>query len=67
MWTHLWIYLVAPPLGMLTAAEAWRAFARRGGCAKLVHSADVRCIHCGYEPIPRAKTAVALIEESSRV
>ena len=50
-WMHLWIYFVAPPLGMLTAAfvHAKRG-AARAGCAKLVHSRDVRCIHCGHEP-----------------
>ncbi len=50
-WTDLWIYFVAPPLGMLTAAfvHAKRG-AARAGCAKLVHGRDVRCIHCGYEP-----------------
>jgi aquaporin Z len=49
----LWIYFVAPPLGM-GAAALWH---RRGGvaprgCAKLMHGAHVRCIHCGYEPAP---------------
>jgi aquaporin Z len=50
-WTNLWIYFLAPLLGMLTAAfvHAKRGTAR-AGCAKLVHGADVRCIHCGYEP-----------------
>jgi aquaporin Z len=50
-WADLWIYFVAPPLGMLTAAfvHAKRGAARRG-CAKLLHGQDVRCIHCGYEP-----------------
>jgi aquaporin Z len=50
-WMNLWIYFVAPPLGMLTAAlvHAKRG-AARAGCAKLVHGRDMRCIHCGYEP-----------------
>jgi aquaporin Z len=50
-WSDLWIYLIAPPLGMWTAGR-WhrRRGAHRGGCAKLVHGSDVRCIHCGYEP-----------------
>jgi aquaporin Z len=47
----LWIYFIAPPLGMLLAAE-W--YARRYGrarvrCAKLHHRSDVRCIFaCGH-------------------
>lgn len=45
-WTAFWIYVVAPPLGMLAAAEV---YARRGGphavyCAKLHHDAVSRCI-----------------------
>lgn len=46
----LWIYLLAPPLGMGLAA---RWFSHRRGtahCAKLLHGATQRCIHCGYEP-----------------
>ena len=52
LWAHLWIYFVAPPVGMLAAA-AWRrrcVGAARLPCAKLQHPLDVRCIHCGYEP-----------------
>jgi aquaporin Z len=47
----LWIYFVAPPLGMGVAA-LWhrRPGTARAGCAKLVHGRKVRCIHCGYEP-----------------
>jgi len=49
---HLWLYLVAPPLGMLAAAAAWRSLrgARAFGCAKLQHDLAVRCIFCGHEP-----------------
>ncbi len=48
----LWLYLVAPPLGMLAAAMANRHLvpARKMPCAKLRHEGSVRCIHCGYEP-----------------
>ena len=50
----LWIYFVAPPLGMLAAARAaQRCGARTRGCAKLVHAPDHRCIHCGHEPARR--------------
>ena len=44
----VWIYFVAPPLGMLLAAEAY--IRRRGAgaidCAKLHHQNDERCIFC---------------------
>ena len=50
-WDHLWIYLVAPPLGMLAAAELrMRRFGTQPVlCAKLHHENDHRCIfRCGY-------------------
>jgi aquaporin Z len=42
----LWIYLLAPPLGMLSAAATMRRRAARA-CAKLRHAPDVPCIFCG--------------------
>jgi aquaporin Z len=51
----LWIYVAAPPLGMLLAAETYlRASAlREVGCAKLNHHHDVRCIfNCRYQGAP---------------
>ncbi len=44
----LWIYLTAPLLGMLAAAETRRLGlgARAAHCAKLRHDARVRCIFC---------------------
>src|SRR5262249_4651133 len=50
MWEHLWIYFTAPTLGMLTAAALFRWQRWGTGCAKLLHTDDVRCIHCGHEP-----------------
>jgi aquaporin Z len=52
LWTSLWIYFTAPPLGMLTAAEVYRH--QQGAhaviCAKLHHHNDKRCIfRCGYQ------------------
>jgi aquaporin Z len=50
-WDALWIYLVAPPLGMLAAAEC---YVRGGGaprvlCAKLHHDNDQPCIfRCAF-------------------
>jgi aquaporin Z len=51
LWTWLWIYFTAPPLGMLLAAEAYlrTVRARPVRCAKLHHDNDKRCIfRCGY-------------------
>jgi len=51
MWQDLWIYFTAPVLGM-QAAAAWQVFLRGRQsvrCAKLMHTADQRCIHCGYD------------------
>ncbi|MBV9724401.1 MAG: aquaporin [Gammaproteobacteria bacterium] len=52
LWHHLWIYLTAPLLGMLSGAQLFLmvAGARRVLCAKLLHPLGVACIHCGYEP-----------------
>jgi aquaporin Z len=44
----LWLYFVAPPLGMLAAAEAYLRFRnyRPVFCAKLHHDSRYRCIFC---------------------
>lgn len=58
IWQHFWIYLLAPPLGMLAAAQCHLALrGRADGCAKLLHPDNVRCIHCGHDP--EANTATA--------
>jgi aquaporin Z len=51
-WHALWIYFVAPPAGMMLAGLARQWFGGRAAlpCAKLQHSLDVRCIHCGHDP-----------------
>jgi aquaporin Z len=48
-WATLWIYFLAPPIGMLLAAEVYLRFdgKRNDGCAKLHHQNNKRCIHCG--------------------
>lgn len=48
VWTGLWIYFVAPPLGMLLAAELYQRALGPGRvfCAKLHHDNRERCIHC---------------------
>src|SRR5260370_3468003 len=52
-WHALWLYFIAPTLGMLVAAEAFlRARSGVGPyCAKLCHTNVQRCIfHFGYRP-----------------
>jgi aquaporin Z len=53
-WRALWIYFIAPPLGMLAAAEVLLLARERKGpyCAKLHHHNDKRCIfrHSGTDP-----------------
>jgi len=46
LWDALWIYFIAPPLGMLGAAAIHARVGARAGCAKLQHPPGVRCIHC---------------------
>lgn len=48
VWTHAWIYAVAPPLGMLLAAEAHLRVGRPAACAKLDHDPRHPCIFCGH-------------------
>jgi aquaporin Z len=57
LWTGLWLYFTAPPLGMLAAAAIFRRL--RGAqavlCAKLHHLNDKRCIFCcGFAELPKA-------------
>jgi aquaporin Z len=50
LWTGLWVYFTAPPLGMLLAAELCLRKKGRAGikCAKLHHQNNKRCIFCDY-------------------
>jgi aquaporin Z len=49
-WHALWIYFVAPPLGMLLgAAIHLRGGRRRAFCAKLDHDLRVPCIFCQFQ------------------
>jgi aquaporin Z len=52
VWTHFWLYLLAPVAGMQLGSvlHGLRTGPRGTGCAKLIHSSDQRCIHCGFEP-----------------
>lgn len=60
-WTALWIYVAAPSLGMLLAAE-W--YVRRAGlayCAKLHHDDTQRCIfRCRHPELAAARCATRL-------
>jgi aquaporin Z len=49
LWTSAWVYCAAPVVGMVLAAEAFRALDRnrRSLCAKLQHGDRWRCIFCG--------------------
>jgi aquaporin Z len=53
VWDGLWIYFLAPILGMLIAVDAYRLLTGRAGviCAKLNHITHRRCIfrHCGFK------------------
>ncbi len=53
-WRDVWIYFVAPPLGMLAAAECYVRARGLGRvyCAKLRHDRGAGCIfHCNYEAL----------------
>ena len=48
LWSHLWIYFVAPVVGMLLAAEVRFLLPHlTGACPKLHHHNKRRCIFCG--------------------
>ena len=52
LWTSLWIYFTAPPIGMLLAAEAYKRLKENHSvaCAKLHHQNNKRCIfRCNFE------------------
>jgi aquaporin Z len=50
-WGGLWVYFVAPPLGMLLAAQlyVWRKSRAAVRCAKMHHDNPARCIFCEYQ------------------
>ena len=54
LWSHYWLYVLAPVIGMQFGAllHQLRTGPRGTSCAKLIHAADQRCIHCGFEPHP---------------
>ncbi|HKS55395.1 MAG TPA: aquaporin [Steroidobacteraceae bacterium] len=61
VWTGFWLYMIAPVAGMQAAAALFTWQRGRGAvkCSKLIHAADQRCIHCGYEPSALAREAMS--------
>ena len=49
LWDSLWIYFLAPPLGMFAAAAVYLRLMRVVGCAKLHHQNKLCCIFCEYQ------------------
>jgi aquaporin Z len=49
VWTGFWIYVLAPTLGMLAAAELylWSKGRSAVKCCKLHHRNEKRCVFCG--------------------
>jgi aquaporin Z len=68
LWTALWLYFLAPPLGMALAAEVHRRSSHATvRCAKLHHDNDERCIfRCGYREQALPATAAAPSPSASR-
>ena len=60
IWTSLWIYFLAPPLGMLAAAAAYTGLNRRVACAKLLHQNNKRCIFCDYQKAKAEQARAAI-------
>jgi aquaporin Z len=52
-WDSLWIYFLAPPLGMLFAAFLHSALRLPVACAKFHHQNEKRCIFCEYRVAQR--------------
>jgi aquaporin Z len=48
IWTALWIYFIAPPLGMLLGAQGYLMLSSNAvRCCKLHHRSQHHCIYCG--------------------
>ena len=61
-WNGFWIYLVAPPAGMVLAAFVNGRVIPLPPmmCAKLMHDGSTRCIHCGFRPIRQQVAGLSL-------
>jgi aquaporin Z len=55
IWTGMWIYFTAAPLGMLLAAQGYLAVRNVDSirCCKLHHSSRGPCIFCGRVELPK--------------
>ena len=58
MWQLLWLYFIAPPLGMFLGAALARRLHGSSACPKLHHPDSQPCIFCGHV-VPHALKAVA--------
>jgi aquaporin Z len=67
IWMAIWLYFIAPVMGMLLAAEVYvRVKGHRSvGCAKLHHENGKRCIFCG-KPAAEIRALEALITQNLR-
>jgi len=65
LWESLWIYFLAPPLGMLAAAAVYLRLKHAVGCAKLHHQNKLRCIFCEYQAARQKKMQPAKLAEMS--
>jgi aquaporin Z len=56
VWTAIWIYFTAAPIGMLLAAELYLLVKSRHAvlCCKLHHRSRHPCIFCGHHDLPAA-------------
>jgi aquaporin Z len=48
-WNSIWIYFLAPPLGMAAASIVYKNFKPSIACAKYYHQNNKRCIFCEYQ------------------
>lgn len=65
VWKGWWVYLTAPPIGMLAAAELYRRVRGAAGviCAKLHHQNSKRCIfRCGFRETAGAPPGEGLLQ-----
>jgi len=60
LWDSLWIYFLAPPLGMLAGAAGYLRLKHAVGCAKLHHQNQSRCIFCEYHARRKPPVAVGV-------
>ena len=61
--TAIWIYFLAPALGMLAAGAAQR----KPGCAKLDHPGKVKCIFCEQRLAPAHEQDQLPLERNTRL